>query len=135
MPQTRAKWPLGGATQWLRNWRDTCADIAELESLPAQELARIAVDVGLDPAGLCALTAKGRHAADLLPRRMQSLGIDPEEIEEREAATTRDLERVCAFCGSKRRCAHDLDAGLAGLPSYCPNADTLRQLKAEESVG
>ena len=42
----------------------------------------------------------------------------------------RDLQRVCTFCDSKRRCRNELDDGDAAstYAGFCPNAVTLKGL-------
>jgi len=115
----------------LRRWQADRA-LMELETCAVQEVERMAHDVGVDGVTLRALAAFGPHAADLLPARLASLGLDPEEIAHSEPATSRDLERVCTLCDEKHRCAGDLAAG-AGVPTYCPNAETLRALLMEHA--
>jgi hypothetical protein len=125
-----------GPLQWFRDWRAGRAAVAELDRLPASEVARLAADAGVDASGLRGVAAKGVHAADLLLRRLRSLGLDPDAIAVAQAAVFRDLQRVCAYCGSKRRCARDLDRNVtARWPSYCPNAETLRMLTAKSTPG
>ena len=47
-----------------------------------------------------------------------------------EPMVMRDLERVCALCEQKRRCAHELAAGTTSehYEDFCPNALTLKTL-------
>lgn len=122
----------GWSARWfeplLRHWQTDRA-VSELESCAVQEVERMAQDVGMDALTLRALAARGCHAADLLPVRLADLGLDPDQISYHGPGVLRDLERVCAFCDQKERCARDLGAGR--VPAYCPNADTLRALLAE----
>ncbi len=71
----------------------------------------------------------------LAAARMAESRLDATEITQVEPQVIRDLQRVCTFCTSKRKCAHDL----ASNPSdpvwqdYCPNATTLQALIAERA--
>jgi hypothetical protein len=132
MRDTRTGWSSRLLEPILRRFQADRASM-ELETLAVQELDRLAQDVGVDRATLRALAARGPHAADLLPARLASLGLDPERIAYRDPGVSRDLERVCAFCDYKHRCAADL--GASGVPAYCPNADTLRVLLVETGEG
>ena len=64
---------------------------------------------------------------ELMPRRLQQLGLDPEYVKVCCACTYQDLERVCASCKTWRRCARDLAKGdvQSGMGSYCLNAPTI----------
>jgi hypothetical protein len=66
----------------------------------------------------------------LVPRMLEALRIDPKAVARRDPATSRDIQRVCAFCDSKKRCGRELDAGTAAVTfeTYCPNALTLKAL-------
>jgi hypothetical protein len=70
-------------------------------------------------------------AAELLPRRMSALDLDPEEIASRMSEIGRDLQRVCSSCESYGRCLRDLDHDpeAAVWAKYCPNAPTLQELQ------
>lgn len=66
----------------------------------------------------------------LLPRLMAALRLDAAVVARREPAAFRDLQRVCALCDSKTRCAEELSEGdaAATFETYCPNALTLKAL-------
>jgi len=68
--------------------------------------------------------------ADLLPRRMAALDLDPNTVAEVEPVAFRDLLRFCAACESYGRCEWDLrqDPGDLAWQEYCPNAAKLRAL-------
>jgi hypothetical protein len=119
---------------WLRSidrWRA----INELATCPPGELGRIAADVGLTAADLRQLCRNDFGPRELLPRRLDMLGIDPEFVRQAAPTTFRDLARVCASCQASRRCARDLARGdvQAGLASYCLNGSSIDALTA--SVG
>jgi hypothetical protein len=86
--------------------------------------------------GLKALTERGPHAADLLGRRLASMGPDVDKLAKASPTMIQDMERVCAFCESKGRCEHDLDRGGSGVANYCSNAEMLLDLiKTSTPVG
>lgn len=97
-----------------------------------EEIERIARDVGMTSSELRATVKQGNAAADLLLERLAALDLDPAEVAEVGPETFRDLQRVCALCESKRRCARDLghDAAAPQWKDYCPNAQTLIALDA-----
>jgi len=119
---------------WLRDRSIGRDQQAELDHIEAPELERMARDLGVTPSELRALAGRGPHAADLLLERMAFAGLDPVAFAEAEPASFRDLQRLCATCGSKGECARDLASPLTSeaLPGYCVNRDTLRALGAIE---
>ena len=58
---------------------------------------------------------------------MVALDLDPAEVAQVGPQTSRDLQRVCSLCESKRRCVRDLthDSAAPVWQDYCPNAQTL----------
>ena len=109
----------------LRRWRD-----GDLHNLSGREASRIASDVGVGVSELRALAVLPPDSADLLPRRLASLGLTEDDVIACAPGVLRDMERLCSFCRSKRRCAHDLSATTAKWPTYCPNAATFADLIA-----
>ena len=67
---------------------------------------------------------------ELMPRRLQQMGLDPGYVKVCGTSIYQDLERVCATCKSRRLCARDLAKGdvESGMRSYCPNAPTIDAL-------
>jgi hypothetical protein len=106
---------------------------AELDACPPTELHRIAQDVGLSETTLQSLSCSHPGPSELMPRRLEELGLDPAYMKHARTATYRDLERVCASCKAWRRCARDLASGdiQAGMRSYCLNAPTIDALMVE----
>ena len=106
---------------------------AELHACPPSELHRIAQDVGLSDADLQSLSSSHPGPSELMPRRLEQLGLDPAYLKHARGAIYRDLERVCASCKAWRRCARDLASGdvQAGMRSYCLNAPTIDALMVE----
>jgi hypothetical protein len=76
------------------------------------------------------MVAYGVNAADLLTRRMRSLGLDPPKV---DRAVLQDLQRCCAKCQSKTLCTHELEdrPNAAAWPKYCPNEMTLAALNGK----
>ena len=78
-------------------------------------------DVELIVRNLDALTS-GRRP-ELMPERLDRLGLDPAYVRLFHASTYQDLQRVCASCEAWRLCARDLARGdvQSGMQSYCLN--------------
>ena len=84
------------------------------------------IDAALD---LRALARRGPEEANLLPRRLVELGLDPDEIARLEPALFRELHWHCTMCDSTGECSVDL-AGDSPASSertdawhgYCRNA-------------
>jgi len=68
--------------------------------------------------------------AELMPWRLQQLGLDPGYMKACRTSTYQELERVCASCKSRLLCARDLARGDVepGMQSYCPDAPTIDAL-------
>lgn len=73
--------------------------------------------------------------AELMPWRLQQLGLDPGYVKVCRASTYQHLEKVCASCKSRQLCARDLtdDDVESGMQSYCPNAPTIDALIIDRS--
>jgi hypothetical protein len=115
-------------------WRKRAAireNLDKLGSFAPDELARMAKDVGIPRSDLPALVTHGSDAADLLDRRLQSLGLSATELAQRATAHLRDMQRLCTLCDSKGRCARGLAANPSDLSwqEYCPNRETLAALQ------
>ena len=108
-----------------------------LQSCGEQEVERIARDSGLSVAEFRVLACLGPNATDLLERRMAALGLDPIAVSAAAPQTFRDLQRICSFCESPRRCLRDLarDPAIPAWKDYCPNAKTLMALYAKGQHG
>jgi hypothetical protein len=116
---------------WVKKYRDAVGLRNELAHCGAEEVGRIAHDLGMSSEELISLAGKGPHAADQLPRLLRALGVDPVELTSVDPANMRALERICITCGHKDQCEHDLAAGTAAQSSYkdyCPNARSLNAL-------
>jgi len=94
------------------------------------DFVRIARDLCVSPAELDAVVRQGPHASDELPRLLKVLGIDQATLSRTQPVLQRDMVRVCASCGQKALCNHDLDAGASAqhYEEYCPNAPAIDEL-------
>lgn len=121
---------IGRVLDWWHDVRDSWRRMHELETLSDHELARIAHDVGMSSDELVRAAAAPSGTGLLLERRLASLGLDAEEIRKLSPLILADLQRTCALCTEKGRCAHDFETSedQAGWESYCPNSGTLRTL-------
>jgi hypothetical protein len=115
---------------WWRNWRNRCDAVSDLACCGADEIERVARDVGLTSAELRTMAGKWPSAADLLRQRMAHLDLDASEVTQTQPLVMRDLQRSCTVCQSKRKCMRDLsrDPDNPVWQDYCPNAMTLTAL-------
>jgi len=133
LPRTDG-WPvLGTIARWWRRRRRARSTVAEFESWGRADFERMAQDIGVSASDLRLLLSCGPDEADLLQRRMAILQLDSGELARAEPATLRDLQKLCAMCRSRRRCARDLarecdDPAWRNWQDYCPNAATLNML-------
>lgn len=111
---------------WLKHRRE----LNEMRQLNTSEFDRIASDLRVSPADLNELVRLGPHAADELPKLLNALGIDGDDLARIEPLVLHDMERVCALCEHKRECDLDLAAGVSAerYQGYCTNALTIEQL-------
>lgn len=118
--------PLAVMAQWWRDWT------GGLVRRDADETARMARDLNVTSFELDRLARLGPHAADLMEVRMAQLDLDRDEVARLEPGVLQDLQRVCSFCNSHKRCARDVarDPADTTWKSYCPNIDTFDALDA-----
>lgn len=119
-----------GLTQRFCDWLNHRRELNELGRLSKAELNRVAGDLQISSADLTELVKQGPHAADELPKLLKALAIDMADLARAEPMSLQDMERVCALCGHKRECDHDLaaDASAGHYRRYCPNAPTIAGL-------
>jgi hypothetical protein len=112
-------------------FRQRRASVDEIDRLGPQETRCIARDLGISTDDLRVLAAKDRNAADLLYRRMQTIGLDPARV---DFTVMRDLQRGCSQCLDKGLCVHELEdrPREPTWPKYCPNEQTLAALAQEQ---
>jgi hypothetical protein len=122
-----------GWAGWIRAVASRFVSNGGLQELDRTEFAQIARDLNLSPAELHAISIGSGRSARLLSKRMMEFGLLPEVVKKQHPEVSRDLERVCGMCSSKRRCARERGPDLA-LSDYCPNTQTLRALQGERAV-
>src|ERR1700694_3158486 len=128
-------WPiLDTIRRWHRNWRAARKGASELQCAGTAEMERIAQELGLSSFELRSLVSHPDER-ELLGKRLAGLHLEPSALARSEPATFRDVQRVCAMCGFKYRCARDLavealDPAWQEWRDYCPNATTLSALGA-----
>ena len=137
LPRFDQQYPIIGpaivaVADWWRRHSAARESLTDFDACDPAERRRIAGDVGLSASELQALARRGGDAAELLPRRMAVLRLDPKKIGRTDGRVLQDLQRVCALCDSKRRCAKDLahKPRDAVWEQYCPNSGTLGALQA-----
>ena len=129
---------LDAIASWVKRYRYAVGLRKELQQCGADEVARTARDLGISSRELVRIANRGPAAADLLPKLLRALGVDPAVLARQDHLAMRDLQRLCITCGAKRRCEHELAAGTAAqhYGSFCPNAYTLDVLfKANSEQG
>lgn len=120
--------------RWRRMLREQ-KSLVELAACPPSELQRIAQDVGVSESDLRIIAAAHRGPRELLPLRLELLGLDPGYVTSALTATYRNLERKCAMCTAWRRCTRDLAKGDAqsGMDTYCLNSETIDALTVDQA--
>jgi hypothetical protein len=129
-PKSTDDSPLARVLNWWDDARKHWTRLHELDQLDPAERNRIAADVGLSSSELTRLAAQPDCVPLLIEKRLAALNLDPEEIRKLSPLILRDLQRTCALCAEKGRCADDMAADplASGWESYCPNSGTLRSL-------
>ncbi len=134
-PYPRVEYVLDAIADWMTRYRATRAQQTELGSCDAEEVARIAHDIGISKDDLVSMAKKGPNSAALLERMLVALGVNAEA--HKDAAVLHDLQRLCVTCGHKQQCTHELASGNAAehFRQFCPNAYTLDALLTEKGIG
>ncbi|MBJ6127878.1 DUF6455 family protein [Microvirga splendida] len=116
--------------EWQANW----AQAHELDALDRDQREALARDVGVSAEMLSTLVARGPDAAAELPRLMEALSLDADQVRQIHAALMRDMSVTCSGCTTAVRCRDDLAHGQAPahFSEYCPNAETLQELQCEQ---
>lgn len=114
--------------RWLERWFEGPG--REIDRLPADEVARVAHDIGISQHDLETLAHRGDEPALLLYHRLKALGIDPAVLA--KEGFMRDLQRTCSLCVSKETCSHDLVERPDGEEwvGYCPNSTVLKDVQS-----
>lgn len=117
---------IGKFVDWLKHRRE----LSEVRRMNRSEFDLIAQDLRVSPDDLDRLIAAGPHSADEMPKMLEALGIDLENLVRTEPLLVRDMQRVCSLCRDKAHCHGDFAAGTAAehYKEYCPNAPTIDAL-------
>ena len=120
----------GAIADWVNHYRESTGLRGAFGRCDAAEVAQIAKDLKIPTSELRVLAAKGPGAAAGLYQMLRALKVDEAALTQKEPAVMRDLQRLCATCGNKQQCAHELDVGTAAknFHAFCPNAYTLETL-------
>jgi len=120
----------GIVLDWWQRARARWMRLHELDRLSSSEIDRMAQEVGLSGIEFLRVAIAPDGTAALLARRLAGLHLDPEAIRLISPLLLRDLQRACALCSEKQRCADDMaeDPNPVGWDSYCNNAGTLKTL-------
>jgi hypothetical protein len=121
---------LVGVLDWWHGARQRWARLHELDQFSPAEIEHLAADVGLDSADFLHIARQPNGDALLIEKRLAALHLDSDQIRKLSPLLLRDLQRTCAMCSEKRRCADDIaeTPSATGWESYCPNSSTLRTL-------
>lgn len=114
-----------------RNW----GAVRELNNLDKSTLQEIASDVNCDVNELRTLAGRWPESADLLPRRMNALHLDPKAFCSEQPQIANDLRKHCSLCAVRGQCEHDLDKRPSDpvWQRYCPNTMTLLAVTKAQS--
>jgi hypothetical protein len=127
----RADPALAATKHVLSRWRAWWGYRSELDTMPPDDIARLAHDLGVTAPQLRDLSARGPDACHLLHERMRALGLTKADVERTAPRLMRDLERTCSCCTDKGVCERDLAArpDSPAWGGYCPNAESLTAVK------
>lgn len=134
-PYDRSDSLVSGFASWWRSWRNRRMAVSDLDRCGADDLERVARDVGVSETELRRVAGKWPGAADLLYRRMEHLKLDAVETAQNKPRVMHDLQRSCMLCQDKRQCERDLSSNPDDpvWREYCPNVITLAALTAEHA--
>jgi hypothetical protein len=130
----RVDFVLRAIADWITRYRNSRATDSVLSQCNADEVAKMARDLGVSNAELLALSTKSPESSALLEKLLVALGVEARA--HAQVPVLHDLQRLCVSCGEKQRCAHELDIGSAAehFRQYCPNAYTLDALLTEKGI-
>ena len=140
--QTRHWSVLGAvATGWRRVIGIRAAELQKVARSCAGDVEHLKHDANSSSPALRQPLTRGPNEANLLPRRMASLDLDPYELAVGEAALFHHLQSRCMLCEAWLRCRQDLTSDSVGSArqdrqewlDYCPNASTLETLRVLHS--
>lgn len=114
----------------IADWVSVYRNAIGLNELGPDEVMRMAEEIGVTPAQLHEMAAKGPGNADLLKSMLVALRVDPTVFAEMDPLVVRELKWLCITCPNKQRCEHELAKGTAAehFREFCPNAVSLVEL-------
>ena len=123
-----------GLMSLIRQWQS--GQTHRLDDLGPDEREALARDIGIPEAVLMDLIVRGPDAKLELPRLMEALSLNPEQIARMRGALMHDLSVTCSQCGDVDRCRRALNGGWAyvSFTEFCPNSETLQELRNEASL-
>jgi hypothetical protein len=140
-PVIAGDWPfidnvIAPLATWWRRRAMIREGLADLNAFSSAEMERIAHDVGLAPADLRTLAEHAPDEAELLDRRLATVGLDAKQLARSAATDLRDMARLCTLCGGKTRCSHDLarHPDDPGWRKYCPNEAAIVELVSDSGA-
>ena len=98
---SRAEIVIGMAADAIRRWCDR-RELAKFVHGDPGEAGRVARDLNLDTETLVKIAGRGNGPPVLLNRRLALLGIDPEQLRQREPAAAQDLAPAVLFAAARR---------------------------------
>jgi hypothetical protein len=119
---------------WAKKFARRFGQSNELQKLDPDEISRIARDFGISVSELLTLAKCDADVQELLKQRLVQMGLSQELVLNKHPSEFGDLNRVCASCGSKKRCANDFLQHKSGHSEYCPNTSTLEALRAMDDA-
>jgi hypothetical protein len=124
-----------GLATAIRHWHSSRIRASERDALGPDQREALARDIGLPADVLGRLLARGNEAGAELTRLMETLSLNPDRVRRMQAALMRDMSVTCSECAAVARCRRELEGGRAAsvYTEYCPNAETLGELRAELS--
>ena len=131
MSETTRHLVLSTVSEWWRDARHRWRDLPDVDALPPEKVAAMALELGITDAELKRIVAGADGVPLLLGRRLAALGLDPGEVAALSPLLLADLKRSCNACAERDRCIDDMksDPLAPGWESYCPNAGTLASLQ------
>jgi hypothetical protein len=122
---------LGSVYQLWHNRLETKSELSVYRRNGPEEVARESARSTPD---LRAPMSRGPREYNLLGRRLETLGIDPNELAQSDPLLLGELQKLCARCKSHGACALELehasaDAAWGEWREYCPNAVKLNELR------
>jgi hypothetical protein len=117
----------------LQGWLRDRNSRAKSYGCPDSEPCRVMRDIGVRGRDLNAPECSHPGPSELMPQRLERVGLDPGYVKSFHESIYQDLQRVCASCKGWRLCARDLAKGdvQTGMGAYCLYAVTIDALLIE----